>query len=84
MSFVGVVQILRVSPSFPFGIEGGMWDVIVLIPNICLSIYFVGENALRYVYFRKHFFSIIYVRATALPFIVSPECRTTDKNGLNK
>ena len=27
--------------SFPFGIEGGMWDVIVLIPDHCLSIYFL-------------------------------------------
>ena len=27
-------------PSFPFGIEGGVWDVIVLIPHHCLSIYF--------------------------------------------
>ena len=26
--------------SFPLGIEGGMWDVIVLIPDHCLSIYF--------------------------------------------
>ena len=25
--------------SFPFGIEGGMWDVIVLIPDHCLYIY---------------------------------------------
>ena len=25
---------------FPFGIESGMWDVIVLIPDYCLSIYF--------------------------------------------
>ena len=24
----------------PLGIEGGMWDVIVLIPDHCLSIYF--------------------------------------------
>ena len=29
-----------VCPSFPSGIEGGMWDVIVLIPDHCLSIYF--------------------------------------------
>ena len=28
-----------VCPSFPFGIEGGMWDVIVLIPDHRLSIY---------------------------------------------
>ena len=29
-----------VCPSFHFGIEVGMWDVIVLIPDHCLSIYF--------------------------------------------
>ena len=29
-----------VCPSFPFGIEGGMWDVTELIPDHCLSIYF--------------------------------------------
>ena len=27
-------------PSFPFGIKGWMWDVIVLHPDHCLSIYF--------------------------------------------
>ena len=27
-----------VCPSFPFGIQGGMWDVILLVPNHCLSI----------------------------------------------
>ena len=31
-------------PSFPFGIEGGMWDVIVLIPFHCLSIYFSDKK----------------------------------------
>ena len=30
-----------VCPSFPLGIEGGMWVVIVLIPDHCLSIYLV-------------------------------------------
>ena len=30
-----------VCPSFPFGIEGGMWVVIVLIPDHCHSIYFI-------------------------------------------
>ena len=29
-----------VRPSFPFGIKGRMWDVIVSIPHHCLSIYF--------------------------------------------
>ena len=29
-----------VCPSFPFGIESGIWDLIVLIPVHCLSIYF--------------------------------------------
>ena len=37
MSFVNVYQ--SVCPSFPFGFEGGMWDV--LIPDHCLSIYFL-------------------------------------------
>ena len=32
MSFVSVDQILCVHP-FTFGIEGGLWDVIVLIPD---------------------------------------------------
>ena len=27
-------------PSFPYGIEGGMWDLTVLVPNYCLFIYF--------------------------------------------
>ena len=30
-----------VCPSFHFGVEGGMWDAIVLIPDRCLFIYFV-------------------------------------------
>ena len=29
-----------VCPSFPFGVESGMWGVIVLIPDHWLSIYF--------------------------------------------
>ena len=40
VSFVGVCKILCVCPSFPFGIDGRMWDVIVLIPGRCLSIYY--------------------------------------------
>ena len=28
-------------PSSPFGFQGGMWDVFILIPDHCLSIYFV-------------------------------------------
>ena len=37
-------------PSFPFGIKGGIWDVIVLIPDHCLSIYF-GKTWIRKTYF---------------------------------
>ena len=29
-----------VCPSFLFDTEGGVWDVIVLIPDHCLSTYF--------------------------------------------
>ena len=31
-------------PSFPFGIEGRILDVTVLIPEHCLSIYFLYED----------------------------------------
>ena len=31
---------------FPFGFEGRMWDLIVSVPNHCLSFYFVNENRL--------------------------------------
>ena len=39
VSFVSVGQIC-VYPSFPFDIEGGMRDVIVLTHDHCVSIYF--------------------------------------------
>ena len=31
----------RVFSYFPFGCEGRMWDVIVSVPDRCLSFYFV-------------------------------------------
>ena len=31
---------LCVCAPFPFGFESGMWDLIVLIPDLCFSIYF--------------------------------------------
>ena len=39
VSFVKVYQIC-VCPSLPFVVAGGMWNVIVLIPAHCLSVYF--------------------------------------------
>ena len=41
---VSFVSVLCVCPSFPFGIVGRMLDVIVLIPDHCLSIYFPISN----------------------------------------
>ena len=38
MSFVNVYQFACV--SFPFGLECGICDLIVLIPDHCLSFYF--------------------------------------------
>ena len=40
VSFVNVYH-FYVCPSFPFGFEGWMWDLTVLIPDHCLSIYVV-------------------------------------------
>ena len=39
-SFVNVYQFF-VFHSFPFGFEGGMWDLIVSIADLCLSISFI-------------------------------------------
>ena len=44
VSFVGVLVKFCVCPSFPFGIEGRMWDVIVLIPDHCLCIFLSFES----------------------------------------
>ena len=41
VSFVNVINFF-LCPSFPFGTEGGMWDVIVLFSDHCLSIYSVS------------------------------------------
>ena len=32
---------------FPFGFEGRMWDLIVSVPDHCLSFYFLTINSLR-------------------------------------
>ena len=39
-SFVNFFQ-MYVCVTFPFGFEDGMWNLIVLIPGHCLSIYFL-------------------------------------------
>ena len=41
-SLVNVYQFVLV--SFPFGFEGGMWDLIELVPDHCLSFYFTLYN----------------------------------------
>ena len=30
--------------SFAFGVEGGIWDLIEVVPDRCLSFYFVNEQ----------------------------------------
>ena len=42
VSFVYVYQFC-VCHLFPFGFEDGMWDLIVLIPDHCLSIYILNN-----------------------------------------
>ena len=43
----GILSVFRerlsifVCLSFPFGFEDGMWDLIILIPDHSLSIYFI-------------------------------------------
>ena len=44
LSFVNVNLSFLCVLFFPFGFEGGMWDLIVLIPDHCPSIYFLKTN----------------------------------------
>ena len=55
--------------SFPFGIEGGMWHVIVLIPDNCLSIFFPLSRMTTNNEIRPMKFAIIRV----LPFLNNPK-----------
>ena len=32
-----LLSVSFVNASFPFGFEGGLWDLIVLVPDHCLS-----------------------------------------------
>ena len=41
--FRGRFSFFFVCPSFPFGTGGRLWDVIVLIPDHCLSIFFCAK-----------------------------------------
>ena len=44
VSIVKVYQCVCVCASFPFGFEGGMCDLIALVPNHCLSYYFFRQK----------------------------------------
>ena len=68
VSFVNVYQFLCVCLSFPFGFEGGVWDLIVLIPDHCRSIYLSQRCSLT----RTRFALILSIRLVAH----MPVCRT--------
>ena len=56
-----------VCPSFPPGIEGRMWNVIVLIPDHCLSINF------RIILFMMQFLTSVLLQLSTLmlsPFLI--------------
>ena len=52
--------------SFPFGFEGGMWGLIILVPGHCLSFYL--ENFI--------FFGV--KTAILLPVVYKPSARRRD------
>ena len=58
---------------FPFGFEGRMWDLIVSVPDHCLSFYFgnkkspYGEMLILSQFFSL-LFNILYCRVTDLEF----------------
>ena len=47
-----LVKVLPAAASalFPFGFEGGIWDLIILVPDHCISFYFViAANSVKVV-----------------------------------
>ena len=48
-SFVNVLQ-MYVCVSFPFSFDGGMRDLVVLIPDQCHSVYFVSVVLFLYIH----------------------------------
>ena len=59
-----------VCSSFPFGIEGWMWDVIVLIPDHCLSIYLLIMHR------RQKFGGLVYTLCWFMLLILYPTGNT--------
>ena len=41
---MNICRFVCVCASFPFCFEGGMWDLIVVFPDHCLSIYFAMNS----------------------------------------
>ena len=60
---------LFVCASFPFGFEGGMWYLIVLIPDRCLYIYFKYRSRSKLVTTVHTSLSLV-----CLPLWATPPC----------
>ena len=43
---------------FPFGFEGRMWDLIVSVPDHCLSFYFVIPSSVSFIFYSKSLYLI--------------------------
>ena len=59
---------MQVCVSFPFGFESGVWGLIVLIPDYCLSIYFKMKKT------RKFLISYISLFSKREPCKLSIRC----------
>ena len=44
----GLLPSIYVFSYFPFGFEGRMWDLIVSVPDHCLSFYFANKTKSKY------------------------------------
>ena len=66
MSFVDVYQFVCL--SFPFGFECGMWDLILLIQDHCLSVYILLKRAVCFCINLFSFFLFYDVYFTSVLF----------------
>ena len=63
---------ISVDPSVPFGFEGRMWDLIVLIPDHCLSIYCGHCCSIKY---REPAFFVSFLRSVILSLVIFVLCQ---------
>ena len=69
---------------FPFGFEGRIWDLIVSVPDHCLSFYFPFLTSCRIAFYQdtNHHHTNIFLLLFSIPFVLKCAAKNKLKIGL--